>query len=136
MAAEKQPARDPAEWHGIDPILDEDVILRLLRSPVVNHNLELLQAGAAQALIDMYDRDGSREAFAMHASNCLALYASIGRMYLLNSMKVMFKEGVLVEQSFDTAQDDLQQLIRAQAMSVGEAMEKLKQCASSEDPIH
>ena len=62
MAEKKQPEKDPAEWHGIDPVLDEDTIIKLLRMPVIIGNIGYLQAGAAQGLIDMYDRDGSREA--------------------------------------------------------------------------
>lgn len=134
--ADAPKTKDPASWHGTDPVLEEDDILRLLRAPVTVQNLEYLQAGAAQGMIAMYDRKGTRENFALHASDCLALYSSIGKLYMLRSMADLFADGRLSKETIDKGLNDLAELIKAQAMSVSATIEKVKMCPTSADAIH
>ncbi len=121
---------------GTDPVLDEGNIVALLKSPVTARGLPELQAGAAQALIDMYDRDGTRKEFVMHGSNCLALYSSVGRLNILHSILDMINREEFNREKVIKAIEDLTAITRAQSELVCNTMERIQLQATSQDIVH
>lgn len=136
LPTKPEPAIDPRAWHGTDPIFDEEAICRMLKVQVNDDTLPILQNGCVQALIAMYDREGSREEFTAHASNCLALYGSISRLYILNSMRHLHSGEQLDAGSFINADNDLKSLVRKQAETVYDTMDRIRQQPTAEDPVH
>lgn len=119
-----------------DPVLDEELILALLRTPVSVANIGNLQAGAVQALIDMYDRKTTREAFMHHAATAVSLYGQTCKLALLASVKENFDHGDLDIARFMQAEGALLKLIQTQAATVAGLIEQLRQCSTSQDQVH
>lgn len=124
---DKIPAR------GRDPRMDEEMILNLLRS---GENAQAIQAGAVQALLDMYDRGVTREVFCNHASACLALYSHVAKLWMLNNIRAPFDAGGLTAGSFIAAEKHLLDVIGKQAEEVIALVKSLQACPTSEDAIH
>ena len=119
-----------------DPQLDEDYIKALLSSPVSLDNTDAIQSGAAQALIDLYDRKVTREEFMNMAGVCLGLYGQCSKFWLLHSVKGVFEQGNFNDQSIKDAEIGIEQLIRAHAERVIEIVKRLQLCPTSKDPVH
>lgn len=119
-----------------DPKLDEDYIIALLRGAVVHENVARLQAGAMQALLDLYDRQATREEFINNASACCALFGQVAKFYMLKNIEVVHTEGSLDQQKFMEAEAGLQDLIRKQCESVIEIVKRLQLCPTSQDLVH
>ncbi len=127
----KAPKKIPAK--GKDAHLDADLIIGLLRAGA---NAQAIQAGAAQALLGMYDHGITREEFCEHGSACMALYAQVAKLWMLNNIREPFMQGVLDEQAFINAEKALTDVIGKQAAAIIEQVKRLQQCPTSEDPIH
>lgn len=121
---------------GRDPKLDEDFILHMLRAPPAVEHIGLLQGGAAQSLLDMYDRGMTRPEFCEHASKVLALYAQCAKLWLLDNIKAAHDVAPLTAETFKTAHDQLADLIRKQSEEVIEVVKRLQTCPTSEDRVH
>ena len=119
-----------------DPILDEDLIEHLLSCPVTVETLDAVQAGAAQALIALYDRKVLRDVFITEAGACIALYGHCSKFRTLNSICDAFRTNDLTDEHFVVAHTKLTELITAQAKTVHEIIGRLKECPTSRDPIH
>lgn len=120
-----------------DPLLDEDGIIMLLRTPVSPDSVSPLQGGAVQALLDLYDRKVTRDVFCEHGSLCLALYGSVAKLWMINNIHEVFKaDGGLTEEKFALAQTQLADLIRKQAETLIDTVKRLQMCATSGDKIH
>lgn len=119
-----------------DPVLDEDYILALLRLPVTADNGQGLQAGAVQALCDLYDRKTTRQEFQEGAGACLVLYTSAAKFMFLERMRYAHKEEMLTEVQFAEAHKEFEDLIRTQAANVVEIVKRLQLCPTSQDKVH
>lgn len=119
-----------------DPILDEEGIKELMRVPVKAEHVHMIQAGCAQALIDLYDRKVTREEFSHMASPIIALYAQTAKLWMLASIEMVHDAGDLDKRRFELARDGLEDLIRKQCESVIEVVKRLQQCPTSQDAVH
>ena len=119
-----------------DPVLDEQYIIELLRCPVKAETVTMLQGGAVQALIDLYDRKVTREEFANLASPCLALYGQTAKLWLLANIEGVFDSGDLDKDRFVKAREGLENLVRKQAETVIEIVKRLQTCPTSQDKVH
>ena len=121
-----------------DALLDEEYIKQLLAStPTTDpESIGRLQAGALQALVDMYDRKSTREAFMHHAAAAVALYGQASKLWMLTNIKIAFDSGDLDHARFMEAQNGLIELLRKQAATVGSIVALLQQCPSNEDRVH
>jgi hypothetical protein len=119
-----------------DPVLDEDRILNKLAMPSKFENLGLIQEGAIQALVDLYDRGVTREEYLTLASSCVSLYAQTAKFYVIASMNDLFCDGTLDKTAFDNALKSLSAVIDAQRETVIGTVCRLKMCPSSAEKIH
>ena len=119
-----------------DPILDEDLIIHFLRSPVVPEMMHQMQSGAVQTLLDLYDRKVTRDEFCEAAGQCVVLYSSAARMLILDSMRQLYIDQALTPAAFDEAVVGLQRIMRIQTAGVIEIVERLKLCPTSQDKVH
>lgn len=121
---------------GTDPRLDEDVILQMLDAPLSVDSIDVIQAGTARALLDMYDRGMTRQEFCENASACLALYAQCAKLWLLKNIETAHGQQPLTEASFREAHDGIIAIMKLQVGGVIDAVKRLQQCPTSEDPVH
>lgn len=119
-----------------DPVLDENLILARLRWPRDEIDVPVLENAAMCALLDLYDRKVTRDAFIAMASPCVALYASLARLDTLASIQEVFDAGVLDKSSFDTSVRRLKGTIDGQRGQVSDIVTQLKLCPTSADPVH
>lgn len=119
-----------------DPILDEDTIVALLKSPISAQTVVRIQSGAMQALMDLYDRKVTREEFVTLASPCVALHSSAARMWLLANVERVYDNDKLDDDAFKQANESLEALIRVQSETVIEIVKRLKMCSTSQDVVH
>ncbi len=119
-----------------DPVLDEDYIIELLRVPVKAATIDRIQAGAVQALMDLFDRKCTRDEFLSLASRCISLYGQTAKMWMLSNIAVVHEEGTLDKKTFDVAIKGLEQIIRVQSEAVVEIVQRLQMCPSSRDKVH
>jgi hypothetical protein len=119
-----------------DPIIDEDGIILLLRASVTPDNVNAIQAGAIQAMIDLYDRKVTREEFCEMLAPCLALYGQTAKLWLLHNIYSVHKDGNLDDERFQKAATELTAVISKQVDSVVEIVSRVKQCPTSKDKVH
>jgi len=121
-----------------DPVLDEDFILRLLSAPADGSTefIEATQAGAVQALADVYDRSVVRDQFTGAAAACVGLYAQCAKLWLLNNINQVYINGVLDQNAFDKAREGITALVQKQAQEVASLVQQLRQCPTSKDKVH
>lgn len=119
-----------------DPIMDEDYIRALLSIPVKVDNSDAIQAGAVQALIDLYDRKVTREEFCQSASACITLYGQCAKFWMLHNIADVFKQGDLDQAKFDKADEAFTALIRKQTETVIEIVKRLQLCPTSQDAVN
>lgn len=118
------------------PILDEDEIIRYLKSPCNVEMINIIQSGAVQALMDMYDRETTRDEFLRMAAPCIALHSQCAKLWLLNNIHEVFKGGDLTDDRFVQAKEGLSDLIRKQTETVIESVKRLQLCPSDQDVVH
>lgn len=118
-----------------DPVFDEDAILGLLASPPTKEFCDNLQSGAVQAFIDLFDRKVTREEFCDAIAPCFALYGQASRMTCLHDIEIVYKDGTLDQSKFDTADRQMQEIMRRQSLKVAEIVKRLMLCPSSAEPI-
>ena len=119
-----------------DPILDEEMIIDLLRCPLKPETMMRIQAGAMQALADIYDRKVTREEFMEMASPCVALYAQACKLWLLHNIRRVYDTDDLTTARFEEASTGLEDLLRVQCETVIEIVKRLQLCPTSADKIH
>lgn len=119
-----------------DPILDEDGIVSLLKQPVLPENVNAIQAGAVQSMIDLYDRKVTREEFCELLAPCLALYGTASKLWLLNNIYDVHRQHGLNDERFTKAAAELRDVIEKQVATVVGIVERVKQCPTSEDKVH
>lgn len=119
-----------------DPIYDEDSIRGLLSVPISVDNYDMLQAGAVQALIDLYDRKVTREEFCNGVALSIPLYGQCSKMWLLDNIKGVFENGLLDKAAFEQASKGIEGVIRKQAEQVIELVKRLQECPTSLDKVH
>lgn len=118
-----------------DPILDEDGILMLLSRPILPENVNALQAGAVQAMVDLYDRKVTREEFCELLTPCLTLYGQTAKLWLLSNIYDVHKSHGLNDERFKKAGEELAAVISKQVDEVVAIVKRVKQCPTSEDTI-
>lgn len=119
-----------------DPILNEDLIVELLKSAVNRPNTGRLQQGAVFALCDLYDRGVTRDEFTTAASLCLSLYAQCAKVWVLGNVEEVFDSGELDKNKFATAIGQLEDVIRKQCEDVIEIVKRMQACPTSKDQVH
>jgi hypothetical protein len=119
-----------------DPVLDEAHIIQLLRAPATVEMINILQAGAVQALMDLYDRKVTRDDFAAMASPCIALYSQTAKLWLLHNIQDVFDGGDLTHERFVVASEGLSEIIRKWAEVVIEQVKRLQMCPGDKDVVH
>lgn len=119
-----------------DPVYDENNILTLLSLPPTIANAEAIEAGAVQALCDLYDRKVTREEFCNAAGPVLALYGQSQKLWMLYNIKGVFDQDALTEEKFIAADAQMTEIMRKQALTVIEIVKRLKMCATSQDIVH
>lgn len=119
-----------------DPLLDEDGIVQLLQSPIEVDNIHRLQAGAMQALLDIYDRKVTRQEFINLSSPVVALFGQAAKYWMLNNIKMAHDERLLDDNQFQIAESGMQDLMRKQCETVIEIVRRLQSCPTSLDKIH
>lgn len=119
-----------------DPLIDEEGILELLSVPVQANTIGALQAGAVQALLDLYDRKVTREEFIKSAAPCIELHAQAAKLWLLNNITRVYADGELDEERLKRAHDGLTAITTTAASRVHDIVSKLVECPTSEDKIH
>lgn len=118
------------------PVLEEEIIKRLLQYPATPDNLPFLQNAAMQCLLDMYDRKLTRPEFIEHGSKAVTLYAQMAKLWLLDHIYELHREGVLTENSFTSAQVQMKELIEVIARELIETVKRMQECPLDEDKIH
>ena len=119
-----------------DPIFDEAYIMHLLTAPPSPENCEYHQTGAAQALVDLYDRKVTREEFITAASQCLSLYSTTSKLRMVHAIRDTFDSDGLSAEKFDKADHDCREVITKQAGILITTVKRLMQCPTSEDKVH
>lgn len=119
-----------------DPVLDEDLIVSLLKSTISADSVARLQMGTVQALVDLYDRKVTRDEFTTAASHCLALYGQLAKLWLLTNIESVYDAGHLDKNNFKQAAAGLQDIVRKQCEGVIEIVKRLQLCPTSEDKVH
>lgn len=119
-----------------DPVLDEEMIADLLKCPISPENVGRIQAGAMQALMDLYDRKATRDEFIAMATPCVALYGQTSKLWLLANVRMVFDSGDLDTNRFEQAQTGLSDIIRVQCETVIEIVKRLRMCPTSQDKVH
>jgi hypothetical protein len=119
-----------------DALLNERYIKELLRMPPTLSNCDAIQTGAAQTLLDIYDRKVTREEFMAMAGRCLSLYAQCSKMWVLNSIREVHLDGTLTDAKFDEANAEIADIIRKMAEQVIEDVKRLEMCPGSKDPVN
>lgn len=119
-----------------DPILDEDGILMLLSRPILPENVNAIQAGAVQAMVDLYDRKVTREEFCELLTPCLTLYGLTSKLWILNNIYDVHRQNGLDETRFKDAAQELAAIISKQVDEVVAIVKRVKQCPTSEDKVH
>jgi hypothetical protein len=119
-----------------DPLLDEANIIRMLSEPADLEHAEDIQAGAVQAVMDLYDRKVTREEFVGNLAIALQLYGMCSKLWILNNIRTVFARGDLDADKFDRANHDLCATIGAQANVVAAVVKRLQECPTSMDQVH
>lgn len=119
-----------------DPVLDEQNILDLLQVPVQLQTIGVIQAGAAQALVDLFDRKVTRAEFMEEASTCLSLYAQTAKLWMLANMKAAYEEAGIDGVAFEKAERGVTHLISRDVERVVALVKRLQSCPTSEDKVH
>lgn len=119
-----------------DPVLDEEGILELLRVPVQPETISALQAGAVQALLDLYDRKVTREEFIKSAAPCIELHAQAAKLWMLTNIWRVHSSGDLTDDRFKVASEGLTNITTAAAARVHDIVSAVMQCPTSGDKIH
>jgi hypothetical protein len=119
-----------------DPIFDEQGIIDMLSVPVAREYSQALKAGAAQAIIDMFDRKVTRDEFCKALEPVLNLYSYVGRLQMVGSIRDTFDKGELTPMAFDDANKQLSEFIRQSCLVTIETVKRLKECPTSGDKVH
>lgn len=121
----------------VSPLLDEDWMITLLKAPTTaGDGPDRIQAGAAQALIDLFDRKVTREVFLESATPCLALYGQCAKLWVLRNIKQVYEEGALDPSAFAKAETGLTELILRQSEELVNLVKRLQMCPNDEDRVH
>lgn len=119
-----------------DPILDEDLIVSILQCPINSEQVNRIQAGAMQAMVDLYDRKATRDEFISLSAPCVALYGQASKLSLLGNIKHVCEQGDLDLNNINKSTERLEDLIRKQCETVIEIVKRLKLCPTSQDRVH
>lgn len=119
-----------------DPVLDEEGIIALLKCSITPETVGALQAGAVQAMIDLYDRKVTRAEFIEQLAPCIALYGQVAKIWLLANVESVFDSGDLDKARFVQAREGLEHIVRKQAETVIELVKRLQMCPGSQDALH
>jgi hypothetical protein len=119
-----------------DPLLNEEMIVLLLRATPNDDTIAEVQAGAAQALMDLYDRGVTRAEFGDMAMACLGLYSQTAKLVMMLNIKDAYDRGDVTDEDIKGAIGGLQKLIRKQAETVSDIIRRLQQCPTSQDRVH
>jgi hypothetical protein len=120
---------------GIDPIIDEDVIIACLTQTEseTQHG-----SGALMALIDAWDRDITRDQFVALASAVVTCCDNIGRHSMIHAVKMFLKKN-----DYDIAPADVEITIKTTGdmlkISTGDVRKMARlmaQMAKAEDAVH
>lgn len=117
-------------------LMDEEHIKQLLKAPATYEYVNALQAGAAGAMMDLYDRKVTRDEMAEGLQRCLILYGQCAKLFMLKNIEAVFKGGTLDQPTFTKADTELTDIIRRQSEAVIDMVKRLEMCANDEDPIH
>lgn len=120
----------------VSPILNEKLIIDLLKTPAGNDGAMRIQHGAVYALVDVHDRKATREEFTTMAEVCLALYAQSAKLWVLNNIEEAFNQGGVNANSFANAREELINVMRKQSEAVIDIVKRLQECPENEDKIH
>ena len=118
------------------PLLYEPGILELLKAPISRQYASALQAGAAQTLIDTFDRKATRDVFLETLEKVLFLYGYTHQLTMLSNTYDVFKSGDLNQTKFDNTNEKLSEKIRDTAMALTEHVKRLQQCPTDEDKVN
>lgn len=119
-----------------DPVLDEAAIVEMLKQPMTQETVVILQSAVMQAMLDMYDRKVDRSEFINHGSLCVTTYAMLSRTYMLRSIYELYAAGDLSEARFDKALADIHQLVTRQCEQIGAFVLRMQECPTSADKVH
>lgn len=119
-----------------DPVLDETVIIAQLKSPCSKDYVHIIQAGAVQALCDVYDRKVTRDEFTTAAAACLSLYGQAAKVWMLHNIEDVFKAANLNQAAFDDADQRMTELMRKHCEVVIELVKRLTECPTSQDKLN
>jgi hypothetical protein len=119
-----------------DPLLNEHAIIALLQASPADQMTAEIQAGAAQALMDLYDRGVSRSEFAEMALSCLGLYSQTAKLVMMLNIKEAYDRGDVTPENIDGAIRGLTNLVQKQSGTVADIVSRLLQCPTSEDKVH
>lgn len=119
-----------------DPIIDEEGILMLLEQEILPGNVNALQSGAVQAMVNLYDRKVTREEFCALLTPCLALYGQASKLWLLNNIYNVHKSHGLDDARFTAAAKELSAVISKHVDEVVGIVERVQQCPTSRDKVH
>lgn len=119
-----------------DPVLDEEGILELLTMPVSSQTVSALQAGAVQAMIDLYDRKVTRDEFIHSIAPCINLYGQLAKLWLLSNVKAVHATGDLDADRFEKAEKGLVDMVKLDVDKVTQIVKRLTECPTSKDQIN
>ena len=117
-------------------MFDENNIIDLLSMPVNRDNANAMKAGAAQTIVDLYDRKVTREEFCVALEPVLNLYSYIGRLSMLAAIHDTFDKGALTDTAFIEANEVIVKLVRAHCQQTVELVRRLKECPTGQDKVH
>lgn len=119
-----------------DPLLNEHAIIALLQASPADQATAEIQAGAAQALMDLYDRGVTRAEFSEMALSCLGLYSQTAKLVMMLNIKVSHDRGDVTTENINAAITALTNLVQKQSGTVSDIVGRLLQCPTSRDKVH
>jgi hypothetical protein len=120
----------------VDAVLDEEHIVALLTCDIKVENVNRIQAGAVQTILDLYDRKTTREEFIKLCSPCIALYGQMAKLWMLHNMKHLYLNGDITEERLDHAVVGMEGIITTQIETVIGIVRRLQECPDTGDTIN
>jgi hypothetical protein len=121
---------------ALDPILNENLMLTTLVTPLSADDVERLQYGAMMSVVDAFDRKIKREPFCDIVAAALSLHSHLARLHLAMSIEALQKVGKLDEKKMSDATRILAEDGELQRRKLFKLMELVVACPRSDDAVH
>lgn len=127
-----QPRRE-----GIDPLIDESILIEALDVTISSETIQQIQSGAFLLVLDAWDRKVTRDQFIAALGAAQALIDSVARVSLMSNVKRhQARSGAVTPADIESAVHGCMEMAKDSNRECLKMAQLLKQCATKEDPIH